>query len=862
MLKSGVLEQAEPSASFLSTFFLVPKPDGSYRPILNLKQLNRFVKTKPFRLFSHFRVPTFLQHQDWMAKLDLSQAYFHVPIARRHRRYLRLNYPINSNQHQLLQMTCLPFGLSSAPRTFASITNWVAEFLRNRGIRCVVYLDDFLLASQSMQQLQEDISLTIKIMQLLGWTINFEKSVLTPTQCLEFLGITWDTKLNAMSLSEKKCLTLRNALQQQLLKRKWSLKQYQILMGRLNFATYVTRRGRLHCRTLQYFSRQLSKDHPYRQVSIPLPVQSEMEWWLQAVGQSVPIHTNVVLTHLLTTDASDIGWGAQLGDISIGGTWTKRQLTWHANRKEMFAVHAAISHEQKLLQNSQVLLQTDNRTVVSYINKEGGSKSKKLLEQTLQLLALLDKFNIHLQAQYFPGRFNVEVDALSRQRTCPEWHLTTAATSKIFRMWGTPEIDLFASSTAHVTPKYVSVNIQDKQAQHHNAFCHQWHYKLAWLFPPPNLIPRVLNHLNQASGLYILIAPKWNKVSSPHSSRHENRHTPSTDSRLALGGMVDFGWQDMLTEWTDKEQKLLISSWRGSTINTYKPAWNRWKKWCESNSVNYKYPHPEQVARYLAHLHCDIGLAYRTILVHKSVISTFTHLTSKVDLSSNFFIKHMLKAISMARTRPVKPPIWNPKFLMQYISKYNPNENNLYEVSRHTATLLLLASSRRVHDLTLLHIDNNSLIDDQSSIILWPAFGSKTDSINHRQSGWRLKEHPDKNLNIIFWIRQLLKISKNRRKAINHLFITARGDAKPASRTVIAGWVKSLLREAGIEATPGSVRSAVSSLNWLENFSLDKILETGNWKTVHTFQNYYKKELKEIDINNSVSLSNYFDAIN
>ncbi|CAK1599032.1 unnamed protein product [Parnassius mnemosyne] len=356
--------------------------------------------------------------------------------------------------------------------------------------------------------------------------------------------------------------------------------------------------------------------------------------------------------------------------------------------------------------------------------------------------------------------------------------------------------------------------------------------------------------------------PLSNSRSSPHSSRHENRHTPSTDSRLALGGMVDFGWQDMLTEWTDKEQKLLISSWRGSTINTYKPAWNRWKKWCESNSVNYKYPHPEQVARYLAHLHCDIGLAYRTILVHKSVISTFTHLTSKVDLSSNFFIKHMLKAISMARTRPVKPPIWNPKFLMQYISKYNPNENNLYEVSRHTATLLLLASSRRVHDLTLLHIDNNSLIDDQSSIILWPAFGSKTDSINHRQSGWRLKEHPDKNLNIIFWIRQLLKISKNRRKAINHLFITARGDAKPASRTVIAGWVKSLLREAGIEATPGSVRSAVSSLNWLENFSLDKILETGNWKTVHTFQNYYKKELKEIDINNSVSLSNYFDAIN
>ncbi|CAK1584514.1 unnamed protein product [Parnassius mnemosyne] len=266
-----------------------------------------------------------------------------------------------------------------------------------------------------MQQLQEDISLTIKIMQLLGWTINFKKSVLTPTQCLEFLGITWDTKLNAKSLSEKKCLALRNALQQQLLKLKWSLKQYQILMGRLNFATYVTRRGLLHCRTLQYFSRQLSKDHPYRQVSIPLPVQSEMEWWLQAVGQSVPIHTNVALTHLLTTDASDIGWGAQLGDISIGGTWTKRQLTWQANRKEMFAVRAAISHEQKLLQNSQVLLQTDNRTVVSYINKEGGRKQVQKASRANSTTTFTSR-----QIQYTPSG-----PVLSRQIQCRSGRLIT-----------------------------------------------------------------------------------------------------------------------------------------------------------------------------------------------------------------------------------------------------------------------------------------------------------------------------------------------------------------------------------------------------------------------------------------------------
>lgn len=165
------------------------------------------------------------------------QAYFHVTISQQHRRFLRINYHRDPLQHQLLQMTCLPFGLSSVPRTFATITNWVAEFLRNHGIRCVVFLDDFLLANQSKEQLQNNVAFTVKTMQTLCWTVNYDKSVLVPTQCLEFLGITWDTKRNAKSLSERKCLSLRKALHEQLEKGKWSLKQYQSLMGRLNFTT-------------------------------------------------------------------------------------------------------------------------------------------------------------------------------------------------------------------------------------------------------------------------------------------------------------------------------------------------------------------------------------------------------------------------------------------------------------------------------------------------------------------------------------------------------------------------------------------------------------------------------------------------
>lgn len=113
-----------------------------------------------------------------------------------------------------------------------------------------------------------------------------------------------------------------------------------------------------------------------------------------------------------------------------------------------------------------------------------------------------------------------------------------------------------------------------------------------------------------------------------------------------------------------------------------------------------------------------------------------------------------------------------------------------------------------------------------------PIFGPKTDNANYRQSDWKIRVHPDKNLDVLYWIRCLLQVSSQRRNAGNwsELFITIRGQCKPASRKIIGGWIKATLRDAGIEASPGSVRSAVSSLNVLENVSIDQILATGNWR--------------------------------
>lgn len=65
--------------------------------------------------------------------------------------------------------------------------------LRSQGIRLIIYLDDILVLSQSVEKLQGHLTTVITLLKSLGLTINMDKSVLTPAQRMEFLGLVVDS---------------------------------------------------------------------------------------------------------------------------------------------------------------------------------------------------------------------------------------------------------------------------------------------------------------------------------------------------------------------------------------------------------------------------------------------------------------------------------------------------------------------------------------------------------------------------------------------------------------------------------------------------------------------------------------------
>ena len=88
-------------------------------------------------------------------------------------------------------------------------------------------------------------------------------------------------------------------------------------------------------------------------------------------------------------------------------------------------VFLALKEFQDLCSNNIVLVATDNTTVFTYINKEGGMKSGSLCALLWRILSWCTRKQVTLKARHIPGRLNVIADKLSRlgQTIQTEWSL-------------------------------------------------------------------------------------------------------------------------------------------------------------------------------------------------------------------------------------------------------------------------------------------------------------------------------------------------------------------------------------------------------------------------------------------------------
>ena len=158
------------------------------------------------------------------------------------------------------------------------------------------------------------------------------------------------------------------------------VRQFMSLIGLLTATEKQVHLGLLHMRPMQWHLKNNWRvpESLEKVIHIPRSLHPHLQWWLEEdnVLTGQPLHP---IKHALQifTDASKEG-GAHLKEHTARGTWSLPESKLHVNYLELKAVFLALKEFQDLCLDKIVLVATDNTTVVSYINKEGGMRSAPL----------------------------------------------------------------------------------------------------------------------------------------------------------------------------------------------------------------------------------------------------------------------------------------------------------------------------------------------------------------------------------------------------------------------------------------------------------------------------------------------------
>ena len=200
MLQKGAIQNVVPKqGQFLRNLLLVEKKDGGNRPMVNFKNLNKFIPYEHFSLKGLHCLKFLLEQDDSLCKIDLKEAYFSFPLNKNSQRFVRFQW-----SGDIYQFLYLCFGLGPPPKNFTKLLKVLLALLRWINIRIIIYLANILLMGRTLLEILMARVTLIFLLQHLGFVINLKKSFLHPVKQIEFLDLVINADKMTYALSKEK----------------------------------------------------------------------------------------------------------------------------------------------------------------------------------------------------------------------------------------------------------------------------------------------------------------------------------------------------------------------------------------------------------------------------------------------------------------------------------------------------------------------------------------------------------------------------------------------------------------------------------------------------------------------------------
>ena len=508
LIKKGVVVRSEDQIDqFKSPIFLRRKPDGTFRLILNLKNLNTNLEYNHFKMTTLQSILTLVRKNCFMTSIDLKDAYYSIKVKPELTKFLKFEL-----LGVLYEFCTLPNGLSQGPRKFTKLTKPPLSCLRKEGVIVDIYIDDLFNTADSFEECLQGEMKTISLFHDLGFVIHPEKSQFVPSQQITYLGFVIDSQKMQVRLTEEKKLNIIEKTKIFLKPCTFSIREVASFIGTLTSSLPGILYGPLHYRNLERDKNEAlkyAKGNFNNNMRISPLGSQDILWFKNNIMTSYAPIEFPRISQIIYTDASLTGWGACWGNQSTGGTWLEGEKEQHINVLELKAVLFGLKCFVKE-PNKHIKIFSDNTTTIACINKKGTSRSPPCHAIALHIWEWAESMSTHLTAAHVPGVENIEADKESRKLHIDgEWMIDSVILKQSFAALNVePEIDIFASRVNRQLNRYISYNA-DPEAEIINAFTIEWDNFKFYAFPPFAIIGQVLKKISSERSEGVLVVPLW-----------------------------------------------------------------------------------------------------------------------------------------------------------------------------------------------------------------------------------------------------------------------------------------------------------------------------------------------------------------
>ncbi|KAJ8983767.1 hypothetical protein NQ317_006099 [Molorchus minor] len=804
LISSGAVSKCKPHrGQFVSSSFLRDKSNGKKRFILNLKRLNTHVDTPHFKMDDYRTVSKLMAKDSYMTTIDLKDAYFLIPIAKEHRKFLRFEH-----RGHMFEFSCLPFGLSSAPYCFTKLLKPVMELLRSEAISCVNYLDDFILFGDTAEQCDKHTKFAIRL--------------------LTRLGFNFDSQQQRLNLPNEKRLMILKQTHALQVEPFCKIRDLARVLGLLVSACPAVRYGWLYTKTLErdkYLALQKSNANYDAKMQISSLGKSDLNWW----EKNILTTYNTIQTDSydieIFTDSSLTGWGAVCQGQSTHGWWTTLDKKEHINVLELKAIFYGLRCFVGKT-NTNVLVRTDNTTALSYINRMGSVQHTHLNTLARKIWQWCEKREIRVFASYISSSDNWMADKESRTlSTDTEWSLSHHYFDKIVEKFGCPDIDIFATSINTKCERYISWK-RDPYAITTDAFTVCWNKEYFYAFPPFALVLRSIQKIINEKAEGILVSS-----TSPMEGTYP-------------GGRKIVGEAFKLKGVPEIAIETIMNSLSEATLKQYNSTFKAWWHHCIKNRIPLFTATVPQIIVFLQTILNTQQCKYGTLNSHRSALS----LILQDHIGTDGRLNRFMKGVSKIRpSRPKYSNTWDPGTLVAYFNKQGSNENlTLQQLSYKLVSMLAITTGHRLQTISLIRISN--IRETATGLQILISDQIKTSKINKAQPCIHIPFFVEKpNLCVANTIKHYKNVTACLRKDTDDfLFLTHKKPHKVATKQSLSRWVKETLKMAGIDTTlfqAHSTRHASTSTAHKQGVSIEAIMQAAGWTNKTTFTKFYQRPI-------------------